>query len=395
MNSELTPREHAEMRDTILAGAQRLHSTAQRRMQVIAASVAFVLVAGLSGGAIATAAFVGANNDRIAVTPTETPEPSVTLTRTPTPTPEPTPTTPVAPAEGVVAFDGDCARVLSEDEVSAAFGQEMTPLENDWDVGAPQVLGGVECRWAHEHRSPYFAVAVYPESVVPSEFARDQSAEVCRPGEGASVCNVTGSVGGTWFSLTTAEEHRSVLGPLAEAVARNVAAVPSPSPPAPSATWWTLPACDRLSELDIPGLLGSEGAAVLMPNEYPPRADRSEGLPEFAGRDELCSWHYADYDSVSVRVTPGAGRAFPHIAASASAQPVAVDGATQAVVVIDTTRALSSRLSLRRTARTSSSSTAPGTWAWSLKTQSASLRSPPPCWNASLHPDAGRGIRSP
>ncbi|MET0296750.1 MAG: hypothetical protein ABW024_05065, partial [Microbacterium sp.] len=76
MNDELTPREHDEIRGTLLAGAGRIKPVGAHRMQLIAASVALVLVGGVAGGAIAAGALFGSAE------PVDSPSPTVSATPT-------------------------------------------------------------------------------------------------------------------------------------------------------------------------------------------------------------------------------------------------------------------------------------------------------------------------
>ncbi|WP_194398950.1 MULTISPECIES: hypothetical protein [Microbacterium] len=102
MNDELTPRERTEMRDLVLAGSQRIRPAGRHRTQFVAGALALALVAGITGGAIATAALLGSEAQPApAVTPTPpAPTPTESATpppTTPSPTPDPTPTTPSEP----------------------------------------------------------------------------------------------------------------------------------------------------------------------------------------------------------------------------------------------------------------------------------------------------------
>ena len=89
MNDELSSRERADMRDLVVAGAQRIRPAGRHRTQLLAGAIALVLVGGVTGGALATAALLGS----------EAPGPVATSTRseTPTPTPSPTPTPTYSP----------------------------------------------------------------------------------------------------------------------------------------------------------------------------------------------------------------------------------------------------------------------------------------------------------
>lgn len=56
VDDELTPREHSEMRDLVLAGTQRIPPAGSGRMQFVAAAIALTLVGAVTGG-ILTVAF--------------------------------------------------------------------------------------------------------------------------------------------------------------------------------------------------------------------------------------------------------------------------------------------------------------------------------------------------
>jgi hypothetical protein len=57
MNADapLTPREHSEMRDLVLAGTQRIRPAESHRTQLVAAGVALILVGAVTGGVVTTA----------------------------------------------------------------------------------------------------------------------------------------------------------------------------------------------------------------------------------------------------------------------------------------------------------------------------------------------------
>ncbi len=74
MSDELTPREHDDMRDLLLAGTQRIRPAASHRAK-IAAAFAVVLVAGTVGGITATALYAPERGD-----PPAAVEPSPALT---------------------------------------------------------------------------------------------------------------------------------------------------------------------------------------------------------------------------------------------------------------------------------------------------------------------------
>lgn len=320
MNSDLTPREHADMRASIMAGAQRLRSASQRRMQFVAASVAFLLVAGISGGAVATAALVNSNNDRIAVTPTETPELNPTPEQTPSPTPTPTPTESIeptpTPVDDVTAFGNQCAQVLSSAEVSDALETPMKAFGPQWSTGAPDVLGGIECMWvdAGSGRVPPITLWVYPITAVHEMRHTEPGARV---------------VGNVWLSLRTDGDEGPRVNRLRELAAERVGEFPEPRRATVNADWWT-ESCRRLADdLDVAGLAGVASAdvnATVYPSE----------IPYQNGTIALCEWALNGGQSLlTARLIPGGAVGYSSIASSEGARPVAVAGAVAATTALD------------------------------------------------------------
>ncbi|MDF2554707.1 MAG: hypothetical protein K0R60_602 [Microbacterium sp.] len=143
MNDDLTPHEQAEMRDLVLAGAQRIRPTGKRQMRIAAGAIALVLIGVVSGGAITTAALLG-SDARPAPAPTTsetlpTPSPLPTRQTTPTPTPTPTPTAPAPSTGGITPFGGECANALDEASVEAVAKIDMMLSDYRWKTGANEV----------------------------------------------------------------------------------------------------------------------------------------------------------------------------------------------------------------------------------------------------------------
>jgi len=85
MSNQMTPREHNDMRDLLLASTQRIRPTGARRA-LIAASLALILVGGVVGAIAATALNA---SSQVASSPTG--EPTTTVACTPSATPSATP----------------------------------------------------------------------------------------------------------------------------------------------------------------------------------------------------------------------------------------------------------------------------------------------------------------
>ena len=141
MNDELTPDERAAMRARILGGARDITPAGAHRKAWIAGIVAVALVVAIAGGVVATSTL---SSPVIATTPS--PSPTVSSEPTPSPSPTPTPSATNGALPPTVAFDGECAAVLSDDAVSSIVGTPMI-LSNGVSAQDAGVLGGVTCQW--------------------------------------------------------------------------------------------------------------------------------------------------------------------------------------------------------------------------------------------------------
>lgn len=344
MNAELTPRERSDMRDTLLAGAQSLRPAGQRRMQVVAASVAFVLVAGISGAAVATASLVGLGVDRGAVaTPTETTQPSPPPT--PSPTPEPS-SPPAPPAEGVVPFGGECENALDETAVEAVSGIDMMLSDYRWRTGADDVLGGIDCVWVSDgvYLAAITHLHAYPDSVVGDELRAGAPRGCVAVDGGGTECTEAGSVDGTWlvvrsFGAEDTVTEAAVEGLFAQA-SESLAEYPAASPAVRTPQWWRLADCQELAASVDPAVYGFERVALLGQSSRGEPTEQMEGLALFAGSTNWCDLHFTSGsgDTVSgevvrIGVVPGGAITFQTALDAAEARPVSVEGAQDAVIV--------------------------------------------------------------
>lgn len=133
MNDEMTPREHSDMRDLLLAGAQRIrpHDSYRRLTSV---GVAILIVATVTGGVAAVVNATSASRNGAAVAPTS--ESSTTLPPpAPSPSPMPTPTTPPQWCE-----PKDFPRASQPEAALPAPGQHII-LRSDPCLTAKSLLG--------------------------------------------------------------------------------------------------------------------------------------------------------------------------------------------------------------------------------------------------------------
>lgn len=342
MNEDrLSEREHGEMRDILLAGTQRVRPAGATRAQIIAGAVALLLVGGITGGAVTTAALI--NGGTVATTPTPTQSDAP-----PRPAPTPTPTVPpvVEPAVGVEPFGGECANVLTDDEVGRATGIAMMRSDYRWKTGANTTLGGIDCVWVSD--GVYLAATVhvfaYPEAVVAR--AVKEAPNGCVPVEGEGddeLCVSTDVVGGTWLQVRVrgagdgvSEEGTAQL--LASATARlDDHAAPLAADPQDG--WWALPDCEQLVTGIDPGLYGFERVALLDQQGMTAPDTSAESIPVTARATSTCLLHFTAGEGddtsgevVEVSVVPGGAVAFPTASGRQDAVPVTVAGAQGAVI---------------------------------------------------------------
>ena len=335
MNDDrLSPREHSEMRDILLAGTHRIKPAGARRTQMIAASIALVLVAGVTGGAIATAAIFGSE----AIAPVATPTPTVT-SPSPTPTTEPTPTStptadpPAPPAEGVVAFGGSCANILTDAEVDALRGVDMMLSDYGWLDGTGAVVGGIDCVWvsAEEYLSAVVHVYAFPEETAPS-----WQVETYPPGcieLGGDLpqlqCTRAEVIDGTWLLVTATAAAdlitASGVDVLFSAAAARLPLYAAPVPATRTAQWWAPMDCAAIVAQIDPAIYGFERVALL------------DGLPTTPAT--MCDLHFTSGSGentsgevVNIRIVPGGAITFPTALAAEGAIPVTVAGAQGAVI---------------------------------------------------------------
>lgn len=341
MSDELTPRERAEMRDLVLAGTQRIHPAGRRRSQLIAGAVALVLVGGVSGGAITTAALLGSD---------ATPAPVTTPTDRPTPTEEPTPTpTPEPPSLGAAPFGNECENAITDAEADALRGIGMVLSDFRWRTGANDVLGGIDCVWVseEEYLSATIHLYAYPEQVVPAEFATAM-VPGCRQEEHDDrlTCTSVGTVDGLWLlvqaraasELISAEKVQALY----DSAASRVDAHPRAMPATRTEAWWARPDCAALVERIDPAVYGYE-RVTLLDDPYatdPGSAPLPGRIPWLRDAAFACELHFTSGSGdsstgevVRVDVVPGGAVAFPSAVGAEYAQTVTVDGAEAAVIV--------------------------------------------------------------
>lgn len=332
-DDRLSDREHSEMRDTVLAGTQRIRPAGAHRAQLIAGAVALVLIGGISGGAIATAALWNSVTETAPIS-SPTPSPSVTAEPSPTATPSPTPEL-EAPAEGVMPFGGQCANVLDDDEVDAVTGIPMMRSDYRWETGSNAVLGGIDCVWVSE--AEYLAAVThfyaYPEDSAPQRLVDMEQGCTESGGSGRTDCIVNRVVNGTWMQVRVFGESgvvtESGTEQLLAAASERFAQYPAPAPVTPTSEWWELLDCaDLVAQID-PAIYGYERVALA---EFP-------GDVYESGAQQACDLHFTSGSGenttgevVWVSVVPGGAISFQTAVDAEHSRPATVEGAKAAVI---------------------------------------------------------------
>jgi hypothetical protein len=337
MNEEqLTPSEHAAVRQRLIAGAKRIRPIGKHRNAWIAGSVAVILVLGIAGGSIGIGQLLGSSEPLPAVTTTPTPEPSPSPTKSPSPTTTPVVTADPARTDGVTAFGGACANALDASDVSGAVGVDVVLYEPAWRSGAEALHGGLVCTWTdpNEYSGMVVTLYSYPAGSVPSEIT--DAPVGCAPN--AYTCGVRGSAGATWMQLVVSPSSDPTIPQqlLNQALIR-AADYPAPHAAQRSSGWWSLPVCaDLIESTKLEAVTGWADLTELVV----PEGDSAsiQGLPELRNGLRWCIWTGMSRNipiTLSVRIIPGGGAYFDEIAGSVGATVVQVDGARSAVDVKD------------------------------------------------------------
>ncbi|MCM3500558.1 hypothetical protein M3667_01530 [Microbacterium sp. P26] len=323
MNDQLTPDERAALRARIVGGARDIKPAGAHRGAWIAGSVAALLVVALAGGVAATATL---SAPPVANTPS--PSPTATVSPVPTPTASPTPTPTSTPRAPIVAFGGDCAAVLTDEEATEFSGIPMRAMSflPVWDE---RWLGGLDCEWRAADADTYWAlsVTVLPWASVPDE-VRAQSGVVpaC---EGGAICDYSQRFGDAWVAVAASE-----ASPLVE-VADTVGARASQSPGVPTslvASAWQLTDCEAQLRNAVAAGLGRDDLRPIGTDNVPHGQVWDVLVANgFAAWCSFTAGPYEEVDAPNLRVSLAAGaQADAREVSAFGGVPVSVTGADAA-----------------------------------------------------------------
>ncbi len=341
-DDRLLPREHADMRNVILDGAKRIKPAGAHRKQLVAGALSLVLVGLLAAGAVTTSYFVGANN--LASTPSPTPTVRSTEIPTPSPTPTETPVAPPVPLGAIAPFGGDCQNVVDGAWLDSVYEAQMSEPALSWENPATVLSGGIDCLWTTDgsYMNHIFSVRAFPIS----GGDRGTLPAVCE-GETVRVCRIAVESAGTWIVISATDERadESLMTSAATQVAARASLYPAPRAAERDDAWWSVPDCSTLYDAfpddwttDVRPLTQYDGPS------YPLDAIESAVRKAEGGFITSCAWdvrsidEYVEWVTMSVEIIPGGGGEFDRIAATSSAQPLAVEGVEDAVLVEDNYR---------------------------------------------------------
>lgn len=224
---------------------------------------------------------------------------------TPSDTPTPSPTAP-APEPAVVPFDGDCAQVLTEEQLVTILGEgaiSQSPVEDapSYFATAVQNAGGISCGWMNSVTMATVTMTALPNSAFPEGAEHEPRTLVCEDNHGFQLCSTSLNVEGIWLSVRGSDEAvvTAALAPIG-AVLVGVNAQAAGATPGT----WIPPICDDF----VPPLIDAVGATPEFgfPSDATPSGIAWETMVD-AGRVSWCGFHNmgGPDKAVSIYVAPG------------------------------------------------------------------------------------------
>jgi hypothetical protein len=342
-DDRLTPAEHDDLRDRLLTGARRIRPAGAHRRALVTASVAVVLVAGLTAGAVTATNLWGAHDE---AAPAPSPTASATPTPTPTPTPTLTPASTPAPtfADAIVPFGGSCENALSLAEVEAAAGKPMMYSRLRWQDGATTLRGGISCLWqsSGEYLARLVQLAVYPVSVTTLEgtdggpdCVSQERTDAESAKEVVYDCDRIGTSSGAAIHLSASVSDPMAFEAMWSDVASRVGDFPAPSPAEQQPDWWSPPECSAIVAALDPGRLGYDTVAIRDYGVTPDSGPRLRTDPARSPRNCTIVFEAADRSlDVWITAVPGGGPiGYGSASVAEGARSVSIPGARAAVVV--------------------------------------------------------------
>lgn len=251
---------------------------------------------------------------------------------TPIRTASPTASAETTSAQPVLAFGGECANVITDEQLTAVLGPEAGPraeggLDLFW-LPSAETGGGLRCAWnanaTGEDRIPgadYVWADVLASDLVPAATKEHYSSARCEGVYDGTVCHLGVESGGAWTLVSTGlleyndEVAPAALSELASFVSVNAREHPSAVASQRTAKWWTRPNCEALGiAIGLDGFFSHPKAGYW---EGGPGA--FDGVLSEAGLQIECPWvsEYLDegdiWGTLIVTVAPGSGWMWPEM----------------------------------------------------------------------------------
>lgn len=250
-----------------------------------------------------------------------------------------------------MAFDGDCANVLTPEQVESILGvgavdratwiSTHSPAPPAPDVNPEATLGGLECRWvAAEGADLPEGMLTIGLFVLPAEVVVDVdfSEPLCQPVYDSNGCRMSRAENGVWLMAHAGGNLEAPPVAQLEAAlthaAANLASFPPPTPAAPEPARWDLPECDDIAaRIGLSEFIGADFQSGFWEGSPQPEHE----LLEDAGASRLCPWYGAlteqEFHIVTLEIMPGGAVWWDDVATHPGVTPVAVPGAQDAVLV--------------------------------------------------------------
>lgn len=237
--------------------------------------------------------------------------------------PSPTPSA----SEHTIAFDGDCASVLSAEELAAIIGAQTPPTERGQrSANGIGTLGGLECSWIAPNGGYLLdeiyaiSVVVLPTASISDALRVEASNANCITTYDSASCTLGADFDGVWVSASSVqvddEAPTALLQKVLDAASAHVPGAIRPVPMPVTANWWpTTLACEELGQrLGLADFLGADFITGWW--EGDPTKQWLFRVGRDAGVDTSCMWYpnsesggwdTAQYGLTSLRLYPGAG----------------------------------------------------------------------------------------
>lgn len=251
-----------------------------------------------------------------------------------------------------VAFGGECANVLSLDQVASllAGSSELSArtARPSPGVGA---LGGIRCRWDLEDQSSVdsaptsLEISVFADADVANAIADEIADPRCDPWYDSTVCRLGRAVDGAWIMASTSslptEPDSALLDAAITAVSANLGRYAAPVRMPAEENWWAITTCEDLGErMGLRDLLGEGYVTGWW--EANPGEQIEFRLTAAQGVEQICEW-FPDYDGPgganatagTITLTLWPGGAWDSETLLAGGSPLSVSGAQRSVADLE------------------------------------------------------------